>query len=110
MTAEKAIRHDHGPLFRVLRAGHSNPLDTSHSRRSPGRWNVTDFPALYACCSETAARAVAQDRLNVAAVNLDELQPEARPQLFELDWSGQVVDVISAEAVEAAGFPVDYPA
>lgn len=110
MTAEITIGHNHGPLFRVLRAEHSDPLDASRSRLSPGRWNVAAFPALYACCSESAARAVTQDKLNIAAVNLDELQPEARPQLFELDWTGQVVDVVSAKGVEAAGFPADYPA
>ncbi|MGH2358923.1 MAG: RES family NAD+ phosphorylase [bacterium] len=110
MTTEIVVSHDHVPLFQVLRAGHGQPLEASHSRRSPGRWNTVAFPALYACCSESAARAVTQDRLNVAAVNLEELQPEARPQLFELDWSGEVVDVVSAEGVQAVGLSAAYPA
>jgi RES domain. len=110
MTSEIAISHNHTPLFRVLRAGHADPLDASHSRHSPGRWNIAAFPALYACCSESAARAVTQDRLNVAAVDLEDLQPDARPQLFELAWSGEVVDVISAEGIQAAGFSAPYPA
>ncbi len=106
---EKIVAHGHVPLFRVLRAGHANPLDASHSRFRPGRWNTRGFAALYTCCSEFSARAVARDRLRLAAVEVNELQPAARPQLSELAWSGPVVDVASAEGIEAAGFAPGYP-
>ncbi len=109
MAGEKVVTHEHVPLFRVLRAGHTNPLDASHSRFRPGRWNTRDFAALYSCCSEFSARAVARDRLRLAAVEVEELQPGARPQLCEIAWSGHVVDVASAEGVEAAGFASSYP-
>jgi RES domain-containing protein len=107
---EKIVAHGHVPLFRVLRAGHANPLDASHSRFRPGRWNTRGFAALYTCCSEFSARAVARDRLRLAALEVNELQPAARPQLSELEWSGRVVDVASAEGIEAAGFAPGYPA
>jgi RES domain-containing protein len=106
---EKLVAHEHVPLFRVLRAGHANPLDASHSRFRPGRWNTRSFATLYSCCSEFSARAVARDRLRLAAVEVEDLQPGARPQLSELGWSGRVVDVATPEGVEAAGFAPGYP-
>jgi len=109
MSGVGAVDHDHAPVFRVLRAGHTNPLDVSHSRARPGRWNTPDFPALYSCCSETSAKAVARDRFNLAAVALDDLQPDAHPQLFELEWRGSVADVASPEGLSAAEFPASYP-
>jgi hypothetical protein len=52
---------------------------------------------------------VARDRLRLAAVEVEDLQPAARPQLSELEWSGRVVDVDSADGIEAAGFAPGYP-
>lgn len=109
MNPPTVVRHQHAPVFRVLRAGHSDPLDGTQSRRRPGRWNTADYPALYCCCSELTAKAVAQDRFNLAAVDLADLQPEAFPQLFELDWAGSVVDVASSVGIAAAGFSPSYP-
>jgi hypothetical protein len=103
--------HSHGPLYRVVRQRCPDPLDISHSRRRFGdyRWNTSEFPALYCCCSEWVARAVALDRLRLAGVDLSDLQPGARPQLVEIEWSGVVINVASADGVAAAGYPRDYP-
>lgn len=109
MNPPAVVAHQHVPVFRVLRAGHSDPLDATYSQRRPGRWNTADYPALYCCCSERGAKAVTQDRLNMAAVDLADLQPEAFPQLFELDWAGSVVDVASSPGIAAAGFSPIYP-
>jgi RES domain-containing protein len=109
MSDEITVRHDHLPLYRVLPAGRRDPLDASGSLRGSRRWNTSAFPALYTCCSENTARAVTRDRLNIAAADLEELQVQARPALFELEWTGEVVDVASEEGVRAAGFPKAYP-
>lgn len=104
------IPHGHEPVYRVARAGWDDPLDVSHSqRRSDNRWNTPEFPALYACCSETVARAVTLDVFRVYALVLDDLPASIRPQLVELGWQGEAVDVASAEGVAQAGFPPTYP-
>ena len=48
--------------------------------------------------------------MGMAAVDVDDLQPDYRPQLVEVGWTGEVVDVVSSEGVAAAGFAADYPA
>lgn len=99
-------------MVRVVRAGWTDPLDASFSRRGKDKcWNTADFPALYCCCSETVARAVARDIFRAAGVaELSELQTAYRPRLVEIAWSGEVVDVASEKGVTAAGFPMSYPA
>lgn len=102
--------HAH-PVLRVVRAGWRDATDASQSRtRADNRWNTADFLALYCCCSVPVARAVALDRFRLAAVVVEDLQPEAKPALTELSWSGRVVDVVSQGGVAAAGFPPAYPA
>lgn len=107
---ERRFAHRHVPVFRVVRARWDDPLDASYSRAAPDRrWNTAAFPALYCCCSVGVARAVALDVFRAAGVEIDDLQPDVRPQLVEIEWGGSVVDVASAEGVEAAGFAVEYP-
>lgn len=106
----RLLDHRHEPVYRVVRSGWADPLDASHSRRTPDRrWNDAAFPALYFCCSEAVAGAVARDVLRYAGLRLDELQPAARPQLAEIAWRGRVADVTTSEGIEAAGFPPEYP-
>jgi hypothetical protein len=38
-----------------------------------------------------------------------DLQDAMLPQLIEVTWTGELVDVASSEGVLAAGFPADYP-
>ncbi len=40
---------------------------------------------------------------------MDDLKPEMRPQLVEIDWQGEVADVATAKGVRAAGFLPNYP-
>jgi len=108
----RARRFDHGhvPVYRVVRQEWSDPLDASFSQRTPDRrWNTEDFPALYCCCSTRVARAVALDVFRVAGLEPEDLQPPARPRLAEIDWRGEVVDVVTEGGVAAAGFPAEYP-
>lgn len=98
-------------LYRVVRRGWANPLDTSFSRTAADqRWNSEGFEALYCCGSEPVARAVTLDVFRMAGVVLADLRTEARPQLVEIGWSGPVVDVSTGPGVLSAGFLSGYPA
>lgn len=108
--SERRFRHRHSPVFRVVQTRWRDPLDASFSRTTADRrWNTPDFPALYCCCSVGVARAVALDLFRTAGVELEDLQPDLRPQLVEIDWSGSVVDMASVGGIEAAGFSAAYP-
>lgn len=65
---------------------------------------------MYTSCSERVARAIANDLLQLAAVNLDDLNPEIRPVLVEIEWHGEVVDMCSVSGIVECGFGIDYPA
>lgn len=97
------------PLYRVVRRAWKDPLDTSFSRKANHRWNTSEFEALYCCASPGVARAVALDVFRLAGLVLEDLRPEARPQLVEIAWRGRLVDVATPEGVKAAGFPARYP-
>ena len=105
----RILDHRH-EVFRVVRAGWTDPLSATFSRSAPDRrWNTSDFGALYLCCSEGVARAIVNDLFKITGVELDELQPAYLPQLVEIAWEGQVVDVASEAGVRAAGFLARYP-
>lgn len=110
-TTPRMAAHTHVPLYRVIRRGWADPLDTSYSQRASAdnRWNTPDFPALYCGCSERVARAIAREVFRLAGIELTDLQPAMLPQLVEIAWSGEVADMASPEGVAAAGFPPDYP-
>lgn len=96
-------------LFRVVRRGWKDPLDTSFSRRGNHRWNTPEFEALYCCGSAKVARAVTLDVFRFAGLVIEDLRPEARPQLVEIAWRGRLADVATREGVKAAGFAARYP-
>lgn len=107
----RLVDHAHQPIYRVIRTSWGDSLDTSFSTTGENRrWNTPEFPALYCCCSEAVARAVALDLFRLNSVQVDDLQPGYRPQLAEINWSGErLADVASQDGVEAAGFPPGYP-
>jgi RES domain-containing protein len=99
-----------GPLYRVVRAGWSDPLDATWSQTAGDRrWNTVDFPALYCCRSLEVARAITRDLLGLAGIELEDFQPAYRPRLVEVGWAGELVDVATSPGVAAAGFPASYP-
>lgn len=110
MTDHRSVAHTHEPIYRVVRAGWADSLDASFSQRAAdNRWNTFEFPALYCCCGLPTARAVTRDILRLAGVEVEDLQPAFRPRLVEVRWTGEVVDVVSAEGVASAGLPPSYP-
>lgn len=110
MSPVLLFNHTHEPVFRVVRAGWRDPLDASFSQTKPdNRWNTAEFPALYCCCSEAVARAVVLDVFHFAGVEMNDLKSGARPQLTEIGWRGDAVDLIYDAGIEAAGFLASYP-
>jgi len=64
---------------------------------------------LYTCCSEDVARTIVQERLKNAGATIVDLNDAAKPQLCEIGWSGQPVDVASSDGIAAVGLPSEYP-
>ncbi len=50
-----------------------------------------------------------RDRFGITGVELTDLQDTAYPQLVEVHWVGQPVDMITEETIIAVGFPREYP-
>ena len=50
-----------------------------------------------------------RDLFRFAGVELEDLQPEYRPTLIEIEWTGTVVDVATSRGIAIAGFPSAYP-
>lgn len=108
-VAPEFLRHDH-VVYRVVKQRWTDALDTSFSKEQGGRWNPpAAFPVLYTCCSVSVARSVTRDLFTVGSVEPADLPESERPQLVEIEWTGEVVDVVTVTGVEAAGFPPDYP-
>jgi hypothetical protein len=107
----RTIVHDHVPIFRVIRRDWVDPVDARFSQlpHVNNRWNTPRFPALYCCCSEAVARAVVRDIFRLTGIDLADLQEAAQPQLAEIEWSGELVDMINDPAILTAGFDLDYP-
>jgi RES domain-containing protein len=110
MKRPRAVPHTHRPVYRVVRAGWSDPLDATFSRRAAdNRWNTAAFAALYCCCGPGIARAVTRDVLRFAGVEVEDLQPAYRPRLVAVGWAGEVVDALTPGGLAAAGLPATYP-
>lgn len=105
------VTHDHWPIFRVVRNGWADPLDSSFSRQrsTRNRWNTPEFAALYCCCSVRVARAVTLDLFAFSAVSVEDLAEDFLPQLAEIRWHGTAVDVASPQSIAAAGLQANYP-
>lgn len=74
------------------------------------RWNAPNqFAVLYTCCSERVARAIVRDLYLTGSIEIDDLQPDYRPQLVEIGWGGVVVDMASTPGIVECGFPLSYP-
>jgi hypothetical protein len=91
-------------------AGHGAG-DTTFSQgpKADNRWNTVDFLALYCCCSEAVASAIVKDIFRITGANLADLLETAYPQLAEIQWQGEAVDMTAESAIVLAGFSRDYP-
>lgn len=92
-----------------MQQGWGDPTDSSYSQTvDDNRWNTRAFPALYCCCSRRVARGVVQERFGNDIV-LEDLNPEVMPDLAQITWTGEVVDVASPKGSRANGFSRRYP-
>jgi hypothetical protein len=109
MTA--TVDHNHLPIYRVVRRGWPDPIDATFSQgpKVDNRWNSADFPALYCCCTEEVAGAIVKDIFRITGATLADLQETAYPQLVEIHWQGEPVDMIAETTIVGAGFSPDYP-
>lgn len=109
MTA--TVYHNHLPIYRVVRRSWHDPTEVAFSQgsKADNRWNTVAFPALYCCCSEAVASAVVRDIFRITGAGLADLLEAAYPQLVELDWEGEAVDMTTEAAIVSLGFATDYP-
>jgi RES domain-containing protein len=88
-----------------------DPVNTSYSKRSGGRWNPAgEFGALYLSATIHVAAANARARHAGRAIKLFDLLPEARPEVVVLEVPAlEVVDACSPGGVAALGFSESFP-
>jgi RES domain-containing protein len=100
-----------GRYYRVVDRTSIDPLDTSYSKASGGRWNPPrEFGALYLFATPSVAAANARCQFTRRAINLFDLLPAARPELVTVDVPRiSALDVVTARGVRAAGLPATYP-
>jgi hypothetical protein len=100
-----------GTYVRVVDPDWRDPLDTTFSRRSGGRWNPPGaFGALYLCRDVETARANARRLLAGAPFTFDDLLPERRPALVEVAVPpARHVDAVTARGLAALDLPATYP-
>src|ERR1700728_4297012 len=99
MTA--TINNNHLPIYRVVRRSWPDPIDTTFSQgpTANNRWNTVDFPALYCCCSEAVASAIVKDVFRITGDTLPDVIEAAYPQLVEIQWQGEPVDMTAESAI-----------
>lgn len=100
-----------GTYYRVVAPEWIDPLDTSYSERSGGRWNPSgEFGALHLNANTRVAAANARARHSGRAIDLFDLLPQARPDLVELEIPTlDVVDACSTRGITALGFDERFP-
>ncbi len=99
--------------YRVADPAWSDPLDPTFAQRHGGRWNPPDsWPTLYLNRDVPTARAQIERLLVGTPINPDDLTADAFVLIaVRLPGSSaeQVVDVVTAAGVEAAGLPASFP-
>jgi RES domain-containing protein len=100
-----------GEYYRVAAPNWNDPLDTSYSKASGGRWNPPgEFGALYLNADLRVAAANARAQHFGRAIKLFDLLPEARPDLVPVEVPALgVVDASSSTGVAALGFAENFP-
>ncbi|MGH7723136.1 MAG: RES domain-containing protein [Candidatus Dormibacteria bacterium] len=100
-----------GTYLRVFSPDWSDPLDTTPSRISGGRWNPPGaFGALHLCADRTVAAANARAQHAGRAIGLFDLEPERRPHVLQLHVPRSTcVDVVTAAGVGDVRLPARYP-
>lgn len=104
-----------GPAWRTADPSWDDPLDPTYARWSGGRWNAPgSVNTLYLSESERVARLNAQlqitRRLAGMPFTLDDLDPDAMPDLVEVDVAHTTLcDCRTARGLRAVSLPAGYP-
>ncbi len=100
-----------GTYLRVAKPEWSDPLDTSFSKMTRGRWNPpAEFGALYLNRTLEVAAANARWQHRGRAIGLFDLRPNRRPILVSIEVpSSRVLDVVTTSGLRALRLPLTYP-
>lgn len=105
-----AIRRG-GSYNRLAEPSWADPLDTSYSRLSGGRWNAPGgFGVLYLNRDVRTARLQVQHKLSGQPYGVEDLDESEQHDLVsvevaERDW----LDCVTVPGLEAVGLPATYP-
>lgn len=110
MSAGRSLRRG-GAHTRLVEPSWRDPLDTSHSRRTGGRWNASGaFGVLYLNGSLALARLQVAHTLVGQPYAIEDLDPREQHDLVEVEVAGaQFLDCVSDDGLAAMGLPATYP-
>jgi hypothetical protein len=100
-----------GSYNRLAEPGWADPLDTSYSKQTGGRWNPPgSFGVLYLNRDLRMARLQVQHKLRGQPYGVEDLEESRQHDLVsvdvtERDW----LDCVTAPGLEATGLPSGYP-
>lgn len=111
MTGRGLTAHRRGAYNRLAEPRWGDPIDTTHSRRSGGRWNAPGaFGVLYLNDSLEMARAQVRHKLRGQPFGVEDLEPSRQHVLVPIEVEEcRVRDCASEAGVFAVGLPASYP-
>jgi len=100
-----------GTYFRLAEPGWVDPLDTSHSRRTGGRWNPPGaFAVLYLNDSVPTSRLQVLHKLTGLPYGPEDLEPSEQHDLVTVEVPTLThLDCISDDGLAAVALPTSYP-
>lgn len=100
-----------GAYIRLAEPGWENPLDTSHSKRTGGRWNAPGgYGVVYLNASDEIARLQVAHKLAGQPFGVEDLDPAEQHDLVRVEVADREgLDCVTADGLAAVGLPVSYP-
>jgi hypothetical protein len=100
-----------GSYNRLAEPSWSDPLDTSYSRLSGGRWNTAEsFGVLYLNRDVRMARLQVQHKLSGQPYGVEDLDESEQHDLVDVEVAERNwLDCVTAAGLESVGLPVTYP-
>lgn len=100
-----------GACNRLVEPHWADPLDTSYSKETGGRWNAPgSYGVLYLNATAHMARLRVEHRLAGHPYDIEDLDPAEQHDLVDVDvQETDVRDLVSADGLQAVNLPVSYP-
>ena len=100
-----------GTLFRCVLPSHNEPLNSTYSQVSGGRWNPAgSFPVLYTFTSPQSANYWIETRWASLGFTWEEVAPERLPDLAVVTVQLEALaDVATDAGLQFFGLPATYP-